>query len=181
MKATSWSRALALDGYRHGRVESGADAALFIERLARQTEDVSGVGVGDSERTVQRYGEIPAVDDEFELQDAQRKVCGQCPAREHHIVGQSAAAPVRQDRLCDLLDALVDGIPVGAAVRIPAAAPRRERVSIEMVGKGLHVPVGTGRAAVEVVGADRLDDMVRATNACSALANSSTGSPDMGR
>ena len=102
-----------VDGYWHGRVESGADAALFIERLARQAEDVSGVSVGDSELAVQRYGEIPAVDHEFELQDAQRKMCGQYAACELHIVGQPAAAPARQDRLCDLSDALIDGLPLG--------------------------------------------------------------------
>ena len=30
----------------------------------------------------------------------------------------------------------------------------------EMVGEGLHIPVATGRGPVEVVVADRLDDMV---------------------
>ena len=137
-----------LDGYRHWRVESGADAALFIERLARQAEYVSGVSVGDSERAVQRYGEIPAVDHEFELQDAQRKMCGQYAARELHIVGQSAAAPARQDRFCDLSDALIDGLAVGdCGFDARCGAEAGEGVD-QMVGKGLHVPVGTGCAAV---------------------------------
>ena len=137
-----------LNGYRHWRVESGVDAALFIERLARQAEDVSGVSVGDSERAVQRYGEIPAVDHEFELQDAQRKMCGQNAARELHIVSQSAAAPARQDRFCDLSDALIDGLAVGdCGLDARGGAEAGEGVD-QMVGKGLHVPVGTGCAAV---------------------------------
>ncbi len=150
-----------VDGYRHGWIESGADAALFIEGLARQAEDVRRVSVGDVERTVQRYGEIPAMDHEFELQDAQRKMCGQCASGELHVVGQSAAAPAGQDRFCDLPEALIGGVAVACRdFDARGGAEAGEGVD-QMVGKGLHVPVGTGCGAVQVFVANRLGGVVR--------------------
>lgn len=67
------------------------------------------MGVGDVERTVQGHGEIPAVDHEFERQDAERKGGGQRSSAENDIAGQSAATRFRQDGLRKLLHALVYG------------------------------------------------------------------------
>jgi hypothetical protein len=62
--------------HSYGRIESRSRATLRIEGLSRKTEDVGGVCVRDVDGAVQRYGEVPAVDNEFETQDAERKVCG---------------------------------------------------------------------------------------------------------
>ena len=113
-----------------------------------------------SKGTIQGYGEIPAMDEEFEGQDAERKVCGQGPPAEHDFTGQSAAAPSCQGRLHNLLDALVDGIRLRHSGRyIGGGTEAGDRVD-EMVGEGLHIPVATGRGPVQVVGTDRLDDVV---------------------
>jgi hypothetical protein len=101
------------------------------------------------------------VDDEFEGQDAQGKVSGQRSPAEHNIFGQATAAPSCQDRLRNVLNALVDGIGVGdRGFDARGDAEAGDGVD-EMVGEGLHIPVATGRRPVEVVVADRLDDMVQ--------------------
>jgi PAS domain-containing protein len=147
-------------GHRHRWVESGGGATLSSEGVLRQTEDVSGVGVRDVEGTVYRYGEIPAVDDEFERQDAEGKARGQCPPAEHNIAGQSAAPPFREDRLRKLLDALVDGIAVGRRGLDTGGGTDAGDGVDEMLGEGLHIEVDTGCGTVQVVIADRLDNMV---------------------
>jgi hypothetical protein len=95
-------------GHWHGWIEPGDNATFCGERLPCQAEDVSGAGVRDVQGTVQGHCEVPAVDDEFERQDAERMVCGQRSPAEHDVVSQAAAAPPCQDRSRQLLDALVD-------------------------------------------------------------------------
>ena len=96
------------------------------------------------------------------------------------IAGQSAAAPTCQGRLRNFLECVEpDGSPVAGASRlnIGGGTEAGDRVD-DMVGEGLHIPVATGRGPVEVAG-DRSSRRhgAHTTNACSALVNSSTGSP----
>jgi hypothetical protein len=147
-------------GYRHGWVEPGGGTTLRSEGVPRQVEDASGVGVGNVEGTLQRDREIPGVDQEFERQDAECKVCGQCSPAEHDIVSQSAATPPGQDRLCHLLDALVNGIAVGDRGSDARGSTEAGDGVDEMVGEGRHIPVGTGRRSVQVIVADFLDDVL---------------------
>jgi hypothetical protein len=112
------------------------------------------------EGTVQSYGEIPAVDNEFERQDAEHKVRGQGSPAEHNIAGQSAAPPFSQERLRQLLDALADGTVVGCRASYIGGGTEAGDGVDEMVGEGLHIPIATGRGTVEVAVGDRLDDMV---------------------
>ena len=59
-----------------------------------------------------------------------------------------------------LLYALVDGITVwDRRFDARGGAEARDRVD-EMLCQGLHIPVATGSGTVEVVGADRPDDIV---------------------
>jgi len=51
---------------RHLWIETGDDAALRGEGLPRQPEDVRGEGLRYVSWTVQRDGEVPAVNHEFE-------------------------------------------------------------------------------------------------------------------
>jgi hypothetical protein len=100
------------------------------------------------------------MDHEFETQDPERKVRGQRSPTEHNIGGQSAAAPLRQDRLRNLLYALVDGICVWHRCRnTDGDTETRDRVD-EVLGEGLHIPVATGSGTVQFVWADRLDELV---------------------
>ena len=149
--------------HRYGRIKSGSGATLRIQGLPREAEDISGVGVRDVDGTFKRYGEVPAVDHQFETQDAKRKVGGQRSPAEHDIVGQSAAAPACQDRLRNLLYALVDGNTVGdcgfGGFDARGGPKARDRVD-EMLCEGLHIPVATGSRTVQVVWPDRLDDLV---------------------
>src|SRR5258705_9358909 len=144
-----------VDGHRHGWIKSGVDAALFIEGLARQAEDVRRVSVGDVERTVQRYGEIPAMDHEFELQDAQRKMCGQCASGELHGVGQSAAAPAGQARSLDFPERLIGGVAVACRDFDARGGAEAGGGVDQMVGKGLDGPGGEGGGGGESFGANR--------------------------
>jgi hypothetical protein len=100
------------------------------------------------------------VDDEFETQDAERKLCGQRSPAEHNIVSQSTATPTCQDRLRNLLDALVDGIAVGDRGFDARGGPQAGDRVDEMLCESLHIPVATGSRPVEVVAADRPDDMM---------------------
>ncbi len=100
------------------------------------------------------------MDDEFERQDAERKVSGQRSPAKHNIVSQSAAAPFCQGRLRNLLDALVDGIAVGDRGFDARGGTKAGDGVDEMLGEGHDIEVATGRGTVEVIGADRLDDMV---------------------
>jgi hypothetical protein len=101
------------------------------------------------------------VDDEFETQDAERKVCGQASSAEYDIIGQSAPPPSCQDRLRNLLYTLIDGTPVRhRGLYTDGSTEARDGVD-EMVGEGRHIPIATGRAAVEIAVADRLDHMLR--------------------
>jgi hypothetical protein len=147
-------------GHGHGWVESSGGATLCVNGLPRQPEDVSGVGVRNVEGTVQSYGEIPAVDKEFEGQDAQPKMCAQRSPAEHDIVGQSAAAPSFQNRLCQLLDALVDRIAMGNRGADARGGAKASDGVDQMVGEGRHIEVATGCSTVQVVVADRLDDIM---------------------
>ena len=98
------------------------------------------------------------MDEEFERQDAKRKVCGQRSPAEYDVVGQSAAAPSCQDWLCQLLDALGDGIAIGRGGFYTRSSAEAGDGVDDVVDEGLYVEVGTGRATVEAVGVDRLDD-----------------------
>jgi hypothetical protein len=100
------------------------------------------------------------VDDEFERQDAEREVCGQRSPAEHNIVSQSTATPSCQDRLRNLMYALIDGTTVRDRCLYFGGGTEAGDGVDEMVGEGLHIPVATGSTTVEVVGADRLDNMV---------------------
>jgi hypothetical protein len=59
-----------------------------------------------------------------------------------------------------LLDALVDGITVGNRGFDARGATKAGDGVDEMLGERRHVEVATGRRTVEVVGADRPDNMV---------------------
>jgi hypothetical protein len=73
---------------------------------------------------------------------------------------KSAGAPSRQDRLRHLMDASVDGAPVEHCGRNADGGAEAGDGVDEMVGEGLHIPVTTGCGTVEVILADRLDDVV---------------------
>jgi hypothetical protein len=86
-------------------------------------------------------------------------VCGQYPATEYDIAGHAAAPPFRQNRLCQLLDALVDGIAVASSGLYTGGGTEARDGVDEMLGEGLHVLVAVC-GTVHVVIADRLDHMV---------------------
>ena len=98
MNAMSWSRARRIIGYRDGVGEPNRRPPFRRNDILGEPQHVVGQRLGDVYRVFGRGRVIPAVDQEFNRQDADRERAGYLIGTQGHRLVHAAAVPCVQCR-----------------------------------------------------------------------------------